>query len=82
MYQVYQLGGNASITLNLLSFGPERKVKCSIIGISLMNVFNTKKYSQGRKTCNNEVCVNGSTSNKFEVRHVNTNKFEVDYHEK
>jgi hypothetical protein len=47
-----------------------------------MNVFNTKKYSQGRKTCNNEVCVKGSTSNKFEVRHVNTNKFEVDYHEK
>ena len=37
-----------------------------------MDVFNTKEYSYGRKTCNNEVCVKESTSNKFEV----------DYHEK
>jgi hypothetical protein len=72
MYQVYQFEGNASITLNLPSFGHKRKVKCSIIGISSMDVFNTKEYSYGRKTCNNEVCVKESTSNKFEV----------DYHEK
>jgi len=42
------------------------------MGISSMDVFNTKEYSQGRKTYNNEVCVKGSTSNEFEV----------DYHEK
>ena len=28
MYQVYQLEKNPSVTLNLLSLGPERKVKC------------------------------------------------------
>jgi hypothetical protein len=28
MYQIYQLVGNASVTLNLLSLGPERKMKC------------------------------------------------------
>jgi hypothetical protein len=35
------------------------------MGISSMD--NTKEYSQGRKTYNNEVCVKGSTSNDFEV---------------
>jgi hypothetical protein len=32
-----------------------------------MHVFNTKEYSQGRKTYNNEICVKRSTSKKFEV---------------
>jgi hypothetical protein len=25
MYQIYQLGGNVSVTLSLLSLGPEKK---------------------------------------------------------
>ena len=28
MYRVYQLEENASVTLNLLSLSPKRKVKC------------------------------------------------------
>jgi hypothetical protein len=37
MYQVYQLGMNTSVTLNLLCFGPERKLG-SITSISSMNM--------------------------------------------
>jgi hypothetical protein len=37
MYQVYQLGMNASVTLNLLCFDPEKKLG-SITSISSMNM--------------------------------------------
>jgi hypothetical protein len=67
MYQVYQLGGNASVTLNLLCLGPEIKVKCYNKYFINEHVFHTKKYGQGRMIYNNGVCVKGSTSNEFEV---------------
>jgi hypothetical protein len=61
------LGGNASVTFNLISLGPERPVtrynKYFING----HVFPTEEYGQGKKTFNNGVCVKGSTSNEFKV---------------
>ena len=67
MQQVYQLGENASVTLNLLSLGPIRQVKCHNRYFFNEHVFHTEEYGQGRKTYNNGVCVQGSVSNEFEV---------------
>jgi hypothetical protein len=72
MYRVYQLGENASVTLNLLSLSPERKVKCYNEYFINWHAFHTKEYGQGRKTCNTGVCVKG----------LNSNEFKVDYYEK
>jgi hypothetical protein len=44
MYEVYQLGGNASVTLSLLSLGAERKVKCYNRYFINEHVFHTKEY--------------------------------------
>jgi Na+-transporting NADH:ubiquinone oxidoreductase subunit NqrF len=54
MYQVYQLGENASIISSLLSSGPERKVKCYNGHFIIRQVFYTEEYGQIRKTYNNE----------------------------
>jgi hypothetical protein len=43
MYQVYQLGGNASVTLNL-SLEPKRKVKCYNEYFINGHMFHTKEY--------------------------------------
>jgi hypothetical protein len=43
MYQVYQLRGNASVTFNLLSLDPERKVKCYNMYFINGHVFHTKE---------------------------------------
>jgi hypothetical protein len=67
MYQVYKLGGNASVTLSLLSLGLETKVKCYNRYFINGYMFHTKEYEQGRKTYNSGVCVKGSTSNEFKV---------------
>jgi len=57
MYKVYKLGGNASITLSLLSLGPKTKVKCYNEYFINGHMFHTEEYKQGRKTYNNEVCI-------------------------
>jgi hypothetical protein len=44
MYQVYQLEGNASVALNLLSLNFERKVKCYNWYFINGRVLHTKKY--------------------------------------
>jgi len=49
MYQIYQLGGNVSVTLSLLSLGPERKVKCYNGHFINGYVFHTKEYGQDKK---------------------------------
>ena len=67
MYQVHQLGENASVTLNLLSLSPTRQEKCHNRYFVNEHVFHTEDYGQGRKTYNNRVCVQGSVSNEFEV---------------
>jgi hypothetical protein len=67
MYKVYKMGMNASVTLSLLSLGPERKVKCYNKYFVNGYVFYIEEYKQGRKIYNNEVCVKGSISSKFEV---------------
>ena len=61
------MGGNANVTLNLLSLGPERKVKCYNGYFLDRHVFHIEEYDQGRKTYNNGVCVEGSTSNMFKI---------------
>jgi hypothetical protein len=67
MYQVYQLEDNASNISSLLSSGPKRKVKCYNWYFIIRQVFYTEEYVQIRKTYNNEVCIKGSTFNKFEI---------------
>jgi len=49
MYQIYQLEGNVSVTLFLLSLGPERKVKCYNGHFINGYVFHTEEYSQDKK---------------------------------
>jgi len=61
------MGGNAVISLSLLSLGPERKVKCYNGYFINGYVFHTEKYGHGRKTYNNDVCIKGLTSSEFEV---------------
>jgi DNA gyrase/topoisomerase IV subunit A len=58
---------NASVTLNLLSLDPERKVECYNKYFINEHVFHIEKYDKGRKTYNSGVCVKRSTSNEFEV---------------
>jgi hypothetical protein len=60
------MGDSATISLSLLSMGPERKVKCYNGYFVNGYVFHTKKYGHGRKTYN-DVCIKGSTSSEFEV---------------
>jgi len=69
MYQAYQLGENVSVTLNLLSLGPERKVKCYNRYFINGYVFHTENYGQSRKTYNSGARVKGSTSNEFKVKY-------------
>ena len=66
MYHVYQFGGNASVTLSLLSIDPKRNVKCYNWYFINGHVFHIKKYGQGKRH-NSRLCVKGLTSNKFEV---------------
>jgi len=61
------LEGNASVTLSLLSLGPEKKVMCYNEYFINGHVFYTEEYGQGRKTYNNGFCVKGSTSTEYEV---------------
>ena len=63
------MGGNVSVTLNLLCLDPERKVMCYNKYFINEHVFHIKEYDQGRKTYNSVVCVKGSTSNEFEVNY-------------
>jgi hypothetical protein len=55
MYNVYQLGMNASALLSLLSLGSKRKVKCYNGYIVNGYVFHTEEYGDRRKTYNNGV---------------------------
>ena len=66
MYQVYHLEENASVTLNLLSLGPKRKVKYYNEYFINGYLFYIEKNGQGWKTYSIEVCVKGLISNKFE----------------
>jgi hypothetical protein len=50
MYQIYQFGGNANVTLNLLCLGTKKKVKCYNRYFINGHGFHTEKYGQGRKT--------------------------------
>jgi len=45
MFQVYQMRGNASGSLNLICLGPERKVKCYNEYFINGYTFHTKEYS-------------------------------------
>ena len=60
------MGVSATISLSLLSLGPERKVKC-YNGYFVNGVFHTEEYGHGRKTYNSGVCIKGSTYSEFEV---------------
>ena len=61
------MGGNAAISLSLLSMCLERKVKCYNRYFVNGYVFHTEEYGHGRKTYNNCVCIKGSTLSEFEV---------------
>jgi hypothetical protein len=62
------MGGNAAISLSLLSLCPGKKVKCYYNGYFVNGyAFHTEEYGHGRKTYNNGVCIKGSTSSEFEV---------------
>jgi hypothetical protein len=80
MYQVYKLERNASVTLFILSLGPERKVKCYNEYFANGYVFHTEEYELS--TYNNEVCVKGSTSNEFKIDYYEKLKeiIELHYH--
>ena len=69
MYRVYQLGGNASDSLNLLCLGLERKVKCYNEYFINEYVLHTENYGQDKKTYNSEVCFKRSTFNEFEANY-------------
>ena len=56
------MGGSATISLSLLSPGPERKVKCYNEYFFNGYVFHTEEYGHGRKIYNSGVCIKGSTS--------------------
>jgi hypothetical protein len=61
------MGVSATISLSLLSLSPKRKVKCYNGYFFNGYIFHTEEYGHGRKTYNSGVCINGSTSNEFEV---------------
>jgi hypothetical protein len=80
MFQVYKLKGNVSVTLFILSLGPERKVKCYNGYFADGYVFHTEEYELS--THNNRVCVKGSTSNEFRIDYYGKLKeiIELQYH--
>jgi hypothetical protein len=84
MYKVYKMGRNASVTLSLLSLGPEIKVKCYNKYFVNGYVFYTEEYEQGRKAYNSGVGVKGSTFNEFEVDYYGKLEeiIELQYHSK
>jgi hypothetical protein len=61
------MGVSATISLSLLSLGPERKVKCYNEYFVNGYIFHTEEYGHGRKTYNSGVRIKGSTSSEFEV---------------
>jgi len=61
------MGMSASISLSLLSLGPERKVKCYNEYFVNGYVFHIEEYGHGIKTYNSSVCVKESTCSEFEV---------------
>jgi len=65
LYELYQLWGHASGSLNLLCLGPERKIN-AITSISSIDVFYTEEHGHGRMIYNSRICVKGSTYNEFE----------------
>jgi len=67
MYQVHQLEGNVSDSLNLLCFGNETKVRCYNGYFIDKYVFYIEEYSQSRKIYNSKVYIKRSISNEFEV---------------
>jgi len=67
IYNVYQIGRSAAISLSSLSLGPERKVKCYNEYFVNGYVFHIKEYGHGKRAYNSGVCVKGSTCNEFEV---------------
>ena len=44
MYQFQQLGGNANVTLSLLSLGPKRNVKCYNEYFILKNIGRVERH--------------------------------------
>jgi len=84
MYHLYKLEGNASAILSLLSLGLKRKMKCYNGYFFNGYLFHTEEYGQGRKTCDSEVCVKGSTSSEFEVYYYEKLEkvIELQYHSK
>ena len=76
------MGENVSVTLNLLSMDPKRKVKCYKRYFINRHIFHTEECGQGRKIYNSKVCVKGSTSNEFEVDYYSKLKdvIELQYH--
>ena len=84
MYQVYQLGMNASVTLSLLSLGFKRQGKCYNGYFINGNLFQIKEYKQGGKTYKSGVYVKGSTSNKYEFDYYGKLKevIKLQYHSK
>ena len=60
------MGGNVSVTLSLLSLGPERQVNCYNGYFINGHVFHTREHMHGRKTYNNRVCVKGDYHEKLE----------------
>jgi hypothetical protein len=61
------MGASATISLSLLSLGPERKVKCYNRYFVNGYIFHTEEYRHERKTYNSGICIKGSTSSEFEV---------------
>jgi hypothetical protein len=60
---------NVVISLSLQSLDPERKVKCYNGYFINGYVFHTEEYRHGGKAYNNDVCIKGLTSSKFEVNY-------------
>jgi hypothetical protein len=67
IYNVYQIGRSAAISLSSLSLGLERKVKCYNGYFINGYVFHTEEYGHGKRAYNSGVCVKGSTCSEFEV---------------
>ena len=75
---------NFIITLNLLYLDPERKTKCynEYFINRYIFFFHTEEFVQSIKIYNSEVCVQRSTSNKFEVDYYKKleNAIKLQYH--
>ena len=61
------MGGNATVTLSLLSLSLKRNVKCYNGYFINRHVFHIEEYKQGKKKYNDRVCVKGLTLNEFGV---------------